>query len=309
MTERWWKPFKDNRNWVRYNEELVVRGEFLLELEWVKSWDNELNGMNDGKRGAPFIFPESLIKLQGLWHQWVDYRGIEGITRKVAEYGIVPAFNDYSTISRRVNGLGISFNLPREGHVTVTSDGSGMKMTNSGEYRQNKYGDKRKKYLRVTITADPCRKDLLACDVCIDGEGSSEPRTAQNHMETIIGRGVFVEKFFGDGSFDTRRIFNFCEKNGIETAVKIRKNATAKSRGSMRRSREVKDYTSEGYRKWAKENEYGQRWAVEGIFSSVKRKFGENTKSRRICNMMHEAGMKFWAYQRMKDYAKARIGA
>ena len=59
--KRWGKPFKDKRDWVKYSEELVVRGEFLLELGWVNQWDSELKSMNEGKKGGPFVFPESSI--------------------------------------------------------------------------------------------------------------------------------------------------------------------------------------------------------------------------------------------------------
>ena len=41
IAERWGKKFVDNRDWPKYSEELVVRGEFLLDLKWVKSWDKE----------------------------------------------------------------------------------------------------------------------------------------------------------------------------------------------------------------------------------------------------------------------------
>jgi len=30
-----------------------------------------------------------------------------------------------------------------------------------------------------------------------------------------------------------------------------------------------------GYKKWAKKVKYGLRWAIEGIFSSLKRKLGK----------------------------------
>jgi len=92
---RWGRKFIDKRNWREYNEKLVVRGEFLLDTKWVGSWDNELAEMNKGKCGKPYAFPESLITLQGVWHQWIDYRGIEGITRKMAEHGIVPICTVY----------------------------------------------------------------------------------------------------------------------------------------------------------------------------------------------------------------------
>ena len=34
--KRWGKKREDKRDWKKYNEELVVRGEFLLDLDWVK---------------------------------------------------------------------------------------------------------------------------------------------------------------------------------------------------------------------------------------------------------------------------------
>lgn len=308
--KRWGKPFKDNRNWINYNEELVVRGEFLLELEWVKSWNDELKRMNDGKRGSPFIFPESLIRLQGLWHQLVDYRGIEGITRKIASLGHIPEYNDYTTVSRRVRKLGMEFDLPMEGKVDVACDGSGMKMTNSGEYKQDMYGKERRKWIRVKIAADPRTKRLLACDVCVDGEGPSEPETAKGQMEDILSAGTEILKLWGDGSYYVRDLYNFCQKHGIETAINVRADASPKAYGSMRKAREVQEYQAKGYKLWARDKEYGLRWVgTEGIFSAVKRKFGENNRSRKMENIFHESVGKFWAYQRMKDYARTRIGA
>jgi len=303
MTKRWGKKYKDERDWVIYNEELVVRGEFLLDLDWVESWDKELDEMNDGKRGSPYQFPNSLIELEAVWHQWVDYRGIEGITRKLVEFGKLKKYNDYSTINRRVNKIEIDFELPKQGNISVSCDGSGMKMTNRGEYRQSKYG-KVKKYLKVVISADPIKKKLLKCNVSIDGEGPSEPETAESHLKDLIHEGITVNKFWGDGSFDVKELFNFLEKQDIESAIKIRKNASLNAGGSLRRAREVKDYKKKGYKKWAKNKEYGRRWTgTEGIFSAVKRKFGENIRSRKVGNIFRETRRKFWAYERMKNYA------
>src|SRR3989344_6802260 len=103
--ERWGEKKKCKRDWIKYNEELVVRGEFLLDLDWVKSWDKEVQIMNEGKKGSPFQFPESLIELQAVWNQWVSVRAIEGITRKLVKVAEVPKFNDYSTVSRRIKKI------------------------------------------------------------------------------------------------------------------------------------------------------------------------------------------------------------
>ncbi|MEM3859950.1 MAG: hypothetical protein QW478_11215 [Candidatus Micrarchaeaceae archaeon] len=112
----------------KYNNQLVIRGEFYLDLEFSEHWDDELREMNKGKKGAQFQFPDSFIKWMAAWHQLVDYRGLEGIGRMLAKY-----------------------------KEFVESDGTGLKTSNAGEYRQFRYIDtnaKRKKYLAVIITAD-----------------------------------------------------------------------------------------------------------------------------------------------------------
>ena len=42
---RWGKEFKDRRDWRQYNEELVIRGEFYLDLGFVENWGDELEAM------------------------------------------------------------------------------------------------------------------------------------------------------------------------------------------------------------------------------------------------------------------------
>ncbi len=307
-SKRWAKKFVDKRDWKPYNEELVVRGEFLLSLDWVRSWNNELRTMNRGKSGSPFRFPESLIKLQAVWHQLVDYRSVEGITRKLAETGMLPEYDNYSTVQRRVTKLELEFELPTSRKVYVSCDGSGMKSSNSGEYMQAKYGRKMRNYVKVVITADPFSKCLIGCEVHLEGKGPSEPNIAILHLEKLLAKGVDVEKFWGDGSFDVRKLFKLLDKHGIECAIKIRENASIKARGCIRRRKEVLEYKEKGYKRWAKDRAYGQRWTgTEGIFSAVKRKFRETTRASKLCNMFSEVKRKFWVYQNMRNYAHSKV--
>jgi hypothetical protein len=312
MAKRWGKKFVDKRDWKEYNEELVVRGEFYLDLDWAKSWDKELEEMNRGKRGAQFEFPESLIRLQAVWYQWIDYRGLEGITRKLSERGLVPAYNDHSTINRRVNKTSIGFELPKEGLVCASTDGTGMKIGNAGSYREHKYRnkdksrkkDKRKRYVKVIITANPNTKDLLACDVSIEGEGDSEPDAALKHVKQLEENGNKIEQFWGDSALDDRGLINHLAKGGAKIAIKPRRLDTSDAPDSQERKKLVDDFNAKGYRKWAKGLRYGLRWVgTEGIFSAVKRKFGERLRSKGHENMCFEAKRKFWAYETMRKYA------
>lgn len=311
MTNNWVSKsslgYIDQRNWSKYNEELVLHGEFLLDLEWIrKGWDQELEQMNSHKRGAPFQFPESLIRLQAVWTLLVDYREVEGITRKICAAAQIPDFNDYTTINRRVNKLNLNFKLPKQNFISISTDGTGMKLNNSGEYRQNKYGKNRnKKYVKVILSANPLTKDLLSCNVSID-EPESESEVAENDMKKLIQSGYHINKFWGDGAFDVKRLFNFLQRNKIESAIKIRNNASNKAKGSLRRAREVAEYKLKGYTEWAKSKSYGKRWVgTEVIFSAVKGKYHENIRSKKYENIKKEAKRKFWAYNQIKAYAQA----
>ncbi len=284
-TERWGKKYEDKRIWEIVNELYVVRGEFLFDIDFVKSWDQELVEMNKGKRGAPYQFPESFIEWLAVLSQWISNRGLQGVTRRFQAYGLIP----------------------KEGNISVSTDGSGMKMSNRGDYKETKYGNGKKKFLKVTISADPYKKKLLNMDVCIDGEGDSEPEIAMHHLENLIEQGFDIGKFFGDGSFDVHDLFDLLDQYAILSGIKIRKNASIDpdGTGSWRRKQEVLKYRKLGYKKWARETEYGRRWTgTEGIFSAVKGIFGEETRSKNINNMIHEVKRKFWAYDKMCQYAE-----
>ena len=263
--------------------------------------------MNRGKVGRKYQFPKSLIKLQAVWNQWIGVRQVEGITRKLAEAAQLPAYDDYSTINRRVRNVITKFELPKQGFCSVACDGSGMKMNQAGEYRYDKYGRKKpKKWLKVVITANPLTKDLLDLEVHIEGEGFSEPQVAAQHLNRLWSFGITVDKFWGDGAFDVLDLFNLLDQHGTESAIPPRENASKNANGSMRRVREVFEFQTQRWEDWAREKNYGLRWlGTEGIFSAVKRIFGEKTRTKTVENMCLEIKRRFWAYEAMRKYAKA----
>lgn len=305
--KRWGKKRQDKRVWRSYNEELVVRGEFLLDLDWVKSWDKELEEMNQRKKGAPYEFPNSLIELQAVWNQWVGVRQVEGITRQLVAVANLPEFNDYSTINRRIRLIEPNFELPKCGFCSVSNDGSGFKMHNAGEYRKTKYGGKKRRWIKVVISANPLTKELLDVDVDMDGEGDSEPKIAMKHLNNLWSFGIEIDKFWGDGAFDVLELFNLLEQHGTESAIPPRDDASKNANGSMRRVREVFEYQTKTWDEWARDKRYGLRWlGTEGIFSAVKGIFGEHTRAKKVETACLEVKRKFWAYDRMSRYGKAK---
>lgn len=308
--ERWGKQVKYFRNWHITNEIYVKRGEFLLDFDWVLGWDTELAEMNIGKVGAPYLFPESLIKQQAVWTQLYSFRVTEGITRMVVKFSKLPECNDYSTICRRVTKMKTVIPAPKKENISAATDGTGIKMNMGCEYFQEKYGDdkKRRKYIKVVVTGEPNDKDILKVEVSVEGEGLSEPDAASKHIDELIKEGFNVIDFYGDGGLDKNSLFDLCDFYLINPKIKLPKNAVIDPNGSWRRNMEVKKYKKEGYEGWAKITEYGMRWPpTEGIFSAVKRIFGDRVRSKKVENMCREAERRFWAYQIMKRYAEDKM--
>lgn len=55
----------DERDCSKYNEELVRRGEILLDFSIMDEWNMELKKANDGKVGEPYHYPEAFMRLLG----------------------------------------------------------------------------------------------------------------------------------------------------------------------------------------------------------------------------------------------------
>ncbi len=69
------------RNWKKYNESLVKRGEVLLDVfDIIDNWDYELEEKNKNKEGRRFVYPDSFIKLLGYMRAYfhLPYRQTDG---------------------------------------------------------------------------------------------------------------------------------------------------------------------------------------------------------------------------------------
>lgn len=304
LRKRWGRKFTDNRDWPTYNEQLVKRGEYLLALNFVENWDDELAAMNRGKKGAPYQYPQTLIELQALWHaKSIDYRMIEGMTRDLCAIGQLPAYNDYSTVNRRVNQLPFTLAPPQEDSIRVFSDGSGLHAVAGGEYLREKYGKKNRVWVQIILLGDAEHHEPVSYEIHIIHE--SEPESAERQLAGLLKSGVEITAFGGDGGLDSIPLWNFCDNQGIQPLIKPDKNARTDTDCDLRNA-EVTERNKLGYTKWARKRGYGDRWpATEGIFSASKGMFGEQLRATSEVGMIKEAAAKIWAYQRLKRYGEA----
>lgn len=291
--KRWGKKYIDKRDWKKYNHKLIKRGEFYINPSFLETWLEEIKDMNTGKVGQPYLYPNSMIEfLAILFSKGFDYRALQGIMHGLSKrLGNFPVIS-FSQIRRRIKKLPLSFKA-KSNNLVVGSDGSGIKVSNRGEWIRQKWSIRRG-WIKIVVMGD---KDGNIVDVRVGNEDLDERASSRGMIRKNKKN---IKKVLMDGYHDCEQTFDLCDELGIETGIKIRENAN--EQGIGRRPDEVRLYKEVGYKDWARMKEYGLRWpSTEGIISAVKRIFDECVRSHKTRNMYHEAKLKFWAYQKIRD--------
>ena len=262
-----------------------------MDLSWLDRWLEDVRHLNQGKVGEPYLYPRGLVLfLAVLRAKGFALRELEGCLRGLSRrLGGFPVMS-YSQISRRLNKLDLSFQS-LEGSGCVAIDGSGMKVTNRGEWIRHKWSVK-KGWVKVVVCGD---SNGNVVDVSVGNESLDERRVARD----MIGK-TQPKKVWLDGLHDTYKTYETCKEQGTKAVIPARKNSTGK--GLSYRAQCVREQRKLRRRRWVAETEYGKRWpASEGIFSAVKRIFGETLHNKKTKNAHQEARMKFWAYQQLQQ--------
>lgn len=233
-------------NWKEYDEKFVRRGELLLDLEFLKTWDSDISKMNREKTGRPYSYPNSFFQFLGVLRVLFNqpFRHAEGFVRILNK--LVPNLEkpDHATIHRRVSKLNLnladSLRNSKE-PVIIALDASGVRVTNRGNWIRKKWGE-RKGYLNVHFAIDIETKEVKAFEVAA-GE------TGDNLADNASG-----------GAYDS--INSLREK--VKHRYSVRSGARSWAGGS-----------------WKNAAGYGQRQTAETAFSGFKRAFGGFARARK----------------------------
>lgn len=296
------RGYFDNRNWKEYNEELIMRGYFYFNPEFLDKWNEEIEQMNNRKVGEPYLYPESMIKFLAILHCKFDFRSLEGFMRWLSEtYKYKFPAISYSQISRRYNALNIDFKILEEDmkdYLEVGVDGSGEKSTKRGGWMREQW-KVRKGWIKVVIMGCENKKGKkYVIDIRVGRESLDERASARGMIRKNKDN---IGTLFADGLHENEAMFDLCEKYQIPTAIKLRDNCSTRTK-SPRRKQEVRIYKSMPYEEWSREKNYGKRWPLtEGIYSGCKRTMGEYVSATKKRNMYHEVKVKFWAYNLIQE--------
>lgn len=294
---RWGKEYVDRRDWKEYNESLVRRGEVLLDFDMLDEWEDGLTKMNqpkEGRSGARYHYPEPFMRLLAYLHVLfhLPFRQEEGFVKSLSRHVDGLEAPDWSTIWERTKGLDMTLEGVRTDQpISIALDSTGIKVSNSGDWIRKKWRVKRG-YLKVHLAVDARSKQAVSMQV------TEETVSDGSQTEPLILQAVAkndVERAYADGAYDSRANFNLLASRGIDPAIKARKNASRKAKGSYARKESVIAQQTD-FEGWKKAKGYGDRWAVEGAYSCIKRIFGEYVSAKKFVNMAKEMATKVELY-------------
>ncbi len=262
-------------------------------------------------RKAKSTIPDSFILIISHIRVYLHlpYRQTEGIIKATVQKNI-PEYKQpspsYSQICRRTNKLDIDINSSIDDDdddvVIIAADSTGIKVTNRGQWRQDKWKAEKKGYLKIHVAVNIKTKEILALEVT--DEKVHDGKVMKQLIEKVLNNNydIKIKSFLGDGAYDSNENFKYLQKKRIRPIIKVKRNSVISSRNNKMRNKEV-GFQTKDYRKWKKKRKYGQRWTVETAFSSIKRMFGEHTSSIRFQNMVKEMTMKVSLYNLFRRIA------
>ncbi len=252
-------------DWPSYNRSLVRRGEILFSYDFLDSWSSEIDKMNKNKKGKPFVFPDPFILAIGYircsFH--LPYRQTEGIIKATGK-SLPTNPPSYGHMCKRINKLNIDINdydkkkdNDDNDYIIIAADSTGIKVTNRGQWMDEKWNVRRKKeYLKIHVAVNIKTKEILALEV------TDEKVHDGRMLKKLVNQVLYgpdkkkIESVLADGSHDTNRNFRYLEKKGIIPGIKVRKNSIISIRNNRLRNREVKLQTKY-LLKWKKKRKYG----------------------------------------------------
>ena len=269
-------------DWKSVDERLIRRGELILDLEFLGNQGKELEKMNEGRPGPRYKLTHSYLGfLAAVRYLYaMPYRQLEGFTRALNRLVPEAQTADYSGIRKRILRLPTDpYESLRESDepVSIALDSSGIKVGKAGGWIERKHG-KKKRYVKLHFAVNTESHEVVAMEVTTDDVHDSE---AAPRLLEEAGRHVKVGKGLGDGGYDSGKVYEFLEGRGIEAVIKPRVNARTGT-GPSSRGHAVGMIRELGYATWAEFTGYGRRWAVETVYSTFKRLFGECAMGRSL---------------------------
>ena len=234
-----------------------------------------------------------------------------GVYENVADRGLLSKVPSYMVASRLLNRPEVTPILYRllslsalplaglEDEGIVAPDSTGIQTTSFGAWREAKHGEQRvKKWLKLHALVGTKTHAILRAVVGDEYSGDSlqfAPLLREAVAEGFNPRGVVADK-----GYLSKENYALADSMGLEALIPFKANTLS---NEVNRIRGIKNPASweKAYHLFQANREefdrnYHKRSNVESVFSALKRKFGENIRSKNKVAQVNEVLCKLIAY-------------
>lgn len=300
-------------NWAQYNESLRRRGDltFWISEEVLTLWSAPRRTTQGGQPRYSDLAIELCLTLGILFKQ--PLRQTQGLMRSIARLlGVAISVPDFSTLSRRGNGLTLQTRPRAEGQAAIhlAVDSTGLKIFGEGEWLEEKHKNKakRKSWRKLHLGLDLISGEIVCSDLTTDDVG--DPTALPDLLDQIDSP---VNLFLADGAYDGGPTGDLlAERFGsmIEVTIPPPKNAVLSLDAAQNpsiRDRHIADIATQGRMAWQKSSGYNQRSRGETLMGRWKTVIGPKLKARGFENQKTEAKIGVRILNRMTKLGRPRF--
>ncbi|GAW36904.1 transposase DDE domain protein [Roseovarius sp. A-2] len=297
-------------NWTEYNEGLRRRGDLTVWIseEALALWSAPPRTTPGGQPVYSDLAIELCLTFGMVFKQ--PLRQTQGLMRSIAGLlGMDIAVPDFSTLSRRGNGLSLSARTASKSPkpLKLVVDSTGLKIFGEGEWLEEKHQTKRNRrsWRKLHLGLDLVSGQIVCSDLTRDDVG--DPTALPGLLDQVDGP---LDLFLADGAYDGERTYVVLTArfgSMIKVTIPPPKNAilspdTARNPGI--RDRHIADIRTHGRMAWQKASGYNQRSRGETLMGRWKTVIGPKLKARSFENQKTEARIGVRILNRMTELGR-----
>ena len=231
-------------------------------------------------------------------------RRAHGVYENVSDRGLlarVPSFMVASRTLNRPEATAVLYRILQrsaaplaglEDGGAVAPDSTGVQTTQFGGWREEKHGEKRqKRWLKVHAIVGT--KTHVVIDARVLESNSADSPQFDPLLRGVFEAGFHPGTVVADKGYLSRDNYTLAEELGTPAYIPFKSNSIEAGQGSSawRKAFHLFQADREGF-----DRRYHLRSNVEAVFSALKRKFGENIRSRTKTAQVNEVLCKLIAY-------------
>ena len=289
-------------NWSFYNKALVNRGDITIWIdeEVATSWYYH----GPGQQGAQYVYSDECIEcLLGIKAVFkLPYRQLKGFAGSLIKLmGLDIIMPSYTQICRRASNLEVNIEVPKsKAPIYVVVDSTGLKVYGEGGgadllWKTRKHGvSKRRTWRKLHLGVDENTGFVHAQILTENGEGDGDAQQAKGMLGQIKSP---IDKFSGDGAYDTIEIWEMLKELEIEGIIPPQENAIYwvdefDNLLNLDRNKILEQIDTIGRKEWKKASNYHRRSLSETAMMRFKVIFGPTLYSRIFEKQKTEAAIK-----------------